>query len=104
MKLHLKTLVIIVLIALLNEKNSGVNCRTTRAANNDAKRLYDDLITGYNRLIRPVGNNTEKLTVYMGLKLTQILDVDEKNQIMITNVWLRQVNLKIYFIFIFCSF
>ncbi len=45
------------------------------ASSFDAKRLYDDLLTGYNRLIRPVGNNTEKLTVYMGLKLTQILDV-----------------------------
>ena len=44
-------------------------------ANSDAKRLYDDLINGYNRLVRPVGNNSEKLTVYMGLKLTQILDV-----------------------------
>ncbi|CAF0792648.1 unnamed protein product [Brachionus calyciflorus] len=61
-----------------------------RATSSDAKRLYDDLITKYNRLIRPVGNNSEKLTVYMGLKLTQILDVDEKNQIMTTNVWLRQ--------------
>lgn len=46
-----------------------------KGSNADAKRLYDDLITGYNRLIRPVGNNTDKLTVYMGLKLTQILDV-----------------------------
>jgi hypothetical protein len=62
-----------------------------KATNADSKRLYDDLITGYNRLVRPVGNNTDKLTVYMGLKLTQILDVDEKNQIMTTNVWLRQV-------------
>jgi nicotinic acetylcholine receptor len=57
--------------------------------------LYDDIITGYNRLIRPVGNNTDKLTVYMGLKLTQILDVDEKNQIMTTNVWLRQVKVNL---------
>ncbi len=59
-------------------------------ANQDSKRLYDDLISGYNRLVRPVGNNSEKLTVYMGIKLTQILDVDEKNQIMTTNVWVRQ--------------
>lgn len=41
----------------------------------DAKRLHDDLTAGYNRLIRPVGNNTDKLTVQMGLKLTQLLDV-----------------------------
>ena len=45
------------------------------ASNFASKRLFDDLITGYNRLIRPVGNNTEKLTVNMGLKLTQILEV-----------------------------
>ncbi len=59
-------------------------------ANQDSRRLYDDLIGGYNRLVRPVGNNSEKLTVFMGIKLTQILDVDEKNQIMTTNVWVRQ--------------
>lgn len=62
-------------------------------ANQDSRRLYDDLIGDYNRLVRPVGNNSEKLTVYMGVKLTQILDVDEKNQIMTTNVWVRQVRL-----------
>ncbi|OQV13811.1 Acetylcholine receptor subunit beta-like 2 [Hypsibius exemplaris] len=58
--------------------------------NNDAKRLYDDLLAGYNRLIRPVGNNTERLTVKMGLRLSQLIDVDEKNQIMTVNVWVRQ--------------
>lgn len=44
-------------------------------ANQDSRRLYDDLIGGYNRLVRPVSNNSDKLTVYMSLKLTQILDV-----------------------------
>ena len=39
-------------------------------------RLYDDLInTGYNRLVRPVNSNQDKLTVHFGLKLTQLLDV-----------------------------
>ncbi|CAF0776735.1 unnamed protein product [Adineta steineri] len=61
-------------------------------ANPEAKRLYEELITvrSYNRLIRPVKNNSEKLTVYLGLRLTQLLDVDEKNQIMTSNVWLKQ--------------
>ena len=40
-----------------------------------AKRLYDDLLNNYNRLIRPVGNNTEKLTVWLKLKLSQLIDV-----------------------------
>lgn len=44
-------------------------------ANPDAKRLYDDLLSNYNRLIRPVANNTEKLTVKLGLKLSQLIDV-----------------------------
>jgi hypothetical protein len=38
-------------------------------------RLYDELITGYNRLVRPVHSNHDKLTVHFGLKLTQLLDV-----------------------------
>lgn len=64
----------------------------TCTANHDAKRLYDDLLRkrGYNKLIRPVGNNTDKLTVKLGIRLSQMIDVDEKNQIMTTNVWLRQ--------------
>ena len=46
-------------------------------ASPDAKRLYDDLLkkSGYNKLIRPVGNTTDTLTVKLGLRLTQIIDV-----------------------------
>ncbi|XP_013406862.1 acetylcholine receptor subunit alpha-like 1 [Lingula anatina] len=56
----------------------------------DAKRLYRDLLEkrGYNKLIRPVSDNNNNLTVKLGLRLTQLIDVDEKNQIMTTNVWL----------------
>ena len=46
-------------------------------ASPDAKRLYDDLLrqSGYNKLIRPVGNTTDTLIVRLGLRLTQIIDV-----------------------------
>ena len=47
----------------------------TAVANPDAKRLYDDLMSSYNRLIRPVGNNSDRLTVKMGLKLSQLIEV-----------------------------
>ncbi|XP_076656545.1 nicotinic acetylcholine receptor alpha1 [Halictus rubicundus] len=60
------------------------------SANPDAKRLYDDLLSNYNRLIRPVGNNSDCLTVKMGLRLSQLIDVNLKNQIMTTNVWVEQ--------------
>jgi len=47
------------------------------AANPDAKQLYTDLLVnnGYNKLIRPVGNNSDKLTVKLGLRLSQLIDV-----------------------------
>ncbi|KAK0180180.1 hypothetical protein PV327_005849 [Microctonus hyperodae] len=45
------------------------------SANPDAKRLYEDLLSNYNRLIRPVGNNSDRLTVKMGLRLSQLIDV-----------------------------
>jgi len=44
-------------------------------ANPDTKRLYDDLLSNYNRLIRPVVNNTETLTVWLGLKLSQLIEM-----------------------------
>lgn len=47
----------------------------TGLANPEAKRLYDDLLSNYNRLIRPVGNNSDRLTVKMGLRLSQLIDV-----------------------------
>jgi len=46
-------------------------------ANSDAKHLYDDLLrkSGYNKLIRPVMNNSDKLIVKLGLRLSQLIDV-----------------------------
>ncbi|XP_067931107.1 acetylcholine receptor subunit alpha-like 1 [Watersipora subatra] len=61
-------------------------------ATSHAKRLYNDLLVNsrYNKLIRPVANNSDTLTVKLGLRLTQLIGIDEKNQIMTTNVWLNQ--------------
>jgi hypothetical protein len=43
--------------------------------NPDAKRLYDDLLSNYNRLIRPVYNNTDTVLVRLGLRLSQLIDL-----------------------------
>lgn len=45
--------------------------------NDNAKRLYDDLLrsSGYNKLIRPVGNNSDKLVVRLGIRLSQLIDI-----------------------------
>ncbi|KAB0800847.1 hypothetical protein PPYR_06586 [Photinus pyralis] len=52
------------------------------------KRLLNNLLTPYNVLERPVANESEPLEVKFGLTLQQIIDVDEKNQLLITNIWL----------------
>uniref|UniRef100_A0A8C9RIN3 Neuronal acetylcholine receptor subunit alpha-7 n=2 Tax=Scleropages formosus TaxID=113540 RepID=A0A8C9RIN3_SCLFO len=43
----------------------------------------------YNRLERPVLNDSLPIVVDLGLTLLQIIDVDEKNQVLITNAWLE---------------
>lgn len=78
--------------------------------NEDAKRLYDDLLSSYNYQIRPVEKQEDIIELRLGLKLSQIADIvieffilikntfncltslfikDERNQIMTTNVILK---------------
>ncbi|XP_057378021.1 acetylcholine receptor subunit alpha-L1-like isoform X1 [Daphnia carinata] len=78
---------LVFLLPLLHQ--SGVSKMTGVQANPDAKRLYDDLLSHYNRLIRPVSNNSQVVTVRLGLHLTQLIDLDLKNQILTTNVWVE---------------
>uniref|UniRef100_A0A0M3HQD7 Neur_chan_LBD domain-containing protein n=1 Tax=Ascaris lumbricoides TaxID=6252 RepID=A0A0M3HQD7_ASCLU len=58
--------------------------------------LYDKLGSGYNKLARPVKNEGEAVIVYLGIDFQQIIDIEEKNQIMMTNVWLRMSWVDIY--------
>ena len=61
------------------------------------KRLIKDLLKNYENVGivgRPVRNTSETITVYFGLALIQILDLDEKNQILNTNVWSRYVRVR----------
>ncbi|XP_037553487.1 neuronal acetylcholine receptor subunit beta-4 [Nematolebias whitei] len=44
----------------------------------------------YNPLIRPAVNRTERVTVKIQVSLAQLISVNEREQIMTTNVWLTQ--------------
>ncbi len=57
-------------LLLLLFAQGGVRC-----GNPDAKRLYDDLLSNYNKLVRPVVNVSEAVTVRLKLKLSQLIDV-----------------------------
>ena len=46
----------------------------------------------HNKLARPVRNSTTTVTVYFGLDLKQILDFDEKDQVLQTRIWKEYVS------------
>ncbi|KAJ1122690.1 hypothetical protein NDU88_001175 [Pleurodeles waltl] len=54
------------------------------------ERLLKKLFFGYNKWSRPVANTTDVVLVRFGLSIAQLIDVDEKNQMMTTNVWVKQ--------------
>ncbi|GAB1606018.1 neuronal acetylcholine receptor subunit alpha-10-like, partial [Argonauta hians] len=56
----------------------------------EEQRLMTYLLKGYERSVRPVKNASKAVVVKMGLTFTQIFDMDEKNQVLVTNVWLDQ--------------
>ncbi|XP_032950270.1 neuronal acetylcholine receptor subunit alpha-4 [Rhinolophus ferrumequinum] len=54
------------------------------------ERLLRKLFSGYNKWSRPVANISDVVLVHFGLSIAQLIDVDEKNQMMTTNVWVKQ--------------
>ncbi|XP_011838119.1 PREDICTED: neuronal acetylcholine receptor subunit alpha-5 [Mandrillus leucophaeus] len=56
--------------------------------------LLKDLFQDYERWVRPVEHLNDKIKIKFGLAISQLVDVDEKNQLMTTNVWLKQVCIK----------
>ncbi|XP_047188036.1 neuronal acetylcholine receptor subunit alpha-7-like isoform X2 [Scophthalmus maximus] len=51
--------------------------------------LLRELLRDYNPMERPVANDSQALTVQFSFTLMQVMDVDEKNQILTTNAWLQ---------------
>ena len=93
---------------------SVFSLRFSGLCSQEEERLVRDLFRGYNKLIRPVQNMTQKVEVAFGLAFIQLINVvssethinhtrnvrlmaafipsqNEKNQIMKSNVWLRLV-------------
>ncbi|KAK0393041.1 hypothetical protein QR680_000028 [Steinernema hermaphroditum] len=69
---------------------------TVVSAGDHERLLYDRLRHGYNKLARPVRNETEPVVVHLGIFFQQIIDIDEKSQTIVTNIWLRMSWVDIY--------
>ncbi|KAM8858195.1 acetylcholine receptor subunit alpha [Synchiropus picturatus] len=53
-------------------------------------QLVKTLFTGYNKVVRPVNDFKDPVVVTVGLQLIQLISVDEVNQIVSSNVRLKQ--------------
>ncbi|XP_006873410.1 PREDICTED: neuronal acetylcholine receptor subunit alpha-4 [Chrysochloris asiatica] len=78
-------LLLLLLWASLLPANSHVETRA-----HAEERLLGKLFSGYNKWSRPVANISDVVLVRFGLSIAQLIDVDEKNQMMTTNVWVKQ--------------
>ncbi|XP_077568991.1 neuronal acetylcholine receptor subunit alpha-3 [Stigmatopora nigra] len=54
-------------------------------------KLFSVIFSKYNQFIRPVENVSEPVIVQFEVSMSQLVKVDEVNQIMETNLWLRHI-------------
>ncbi|XP_053312710.1 neuronal acetylcholine receptor subunit alpha-10 [Spea bombifrons] len=56
-----------------------------------AYKLMNDLFANYSNALRPVEDMDKVLNVTLQVTLSQIIDMDERNQILMAYLWIRQV-------------
>uniref|UniRef100_A0A671SSH0 Cholinergic receptor, nicotinic, alpha 10a n=1 Tax=Sinocyclocheilus anshuiensis TaxID=1608454 RepID=A0A671SSH0_9TELE len=56
-----------------------------------AFKLLNDLFVNYTNALRPVEDTDNIINVTLQITLSQIIDMDERNQILTTYLWIRQV-------------
>ncbi|XP_054611595.1 neuronal acetylcholine receptor subunit alpha-10 isoform X1 [Dunckerocampus dactyliophorus] len=56
-----------------------------------AQKLLSDLFSNYTNALRPVADTDHVINVTLQVTLSQIIDMDERNQILTTYLWVRQV-------------
>ncbi|KAI7810953.1 neuronal acetylcholine receptor subunit alpha-9 [Triplophysa rosa] len=56
-----------------------------------AQKLLNDLMENYSNALRPVEDTDKALNVTLQITLSQIKDMDEKNQVLTTYLWVRQI-------------
>ncbi|XP_052104683.1 neuronal acetylcholine receptor subunit alpha-10-like isoform X1 [Mytilus californianus] len=79
MDLKINFLLIIVWHAFLVD----VECLST------TKQIYDAIFTGYDNGLRPVCGGATLVNLSIGVAVRQLIDLDEPNQVMKINLWIR---------------
>lgn len=58
--------------------------------NDSEHRLIEDLLRDYKKDSRPVFNKSEAVKVELDVAYSQLVDLDGKNQILSSKIWIRQ--------------
>ncbi|CDQ69571.1 unnamed protein product [Oncorhynchus mykiss] len=66
-------------------------CVSLGAHGRYAQKLLTDLFANYTNALRPVEDTDHIINVTLQITLSQIIDMDERNQILTTYLWIRQV-------------
>ncbi|XP_032811530.2 neuronal acetylcholine receptor subunit alpha-10-like [Petromyzon marinus] len=56
-----------------------------------ARQLLKDLLRNYTSSLRPVENTERVMNITLRITLSQIIDMDERNQILTAYLWIRQI-------------
>ncbi|XP_006001544.1 neuronal acetylcholine receptor subunit alpha-9 [Latimeria chalumnae] len=56
-----------------------------------AQKLFSDLFENYTNALRPVEDTDKAMNVTLQITLSQIKDMDERNQILTAYLWIRQI-------------
>ncbi|CAH1796362.1 unnamed protein product [Owenia fusiformis] len=56
----------------------------------DEYRLFSDLLRYHDKSARPIKNSSNAVEVNIGLTMSQIFDLEEKNQVLVAHTWLDQ--------------
>ncbi|XP_076878461.1 neuronal acetylcholine receptor subunit alpha-9-I [Brachyhypopomus gauderio] len=78
---------VLVLAILISIRLRGV----LSAQGHYARKLLNDLMENYSSALRPVEDTDKALNVTLQITLSQIKDMDERNQVLTTYLWVRQV-------------
>ncbi|CAD6187526.1 unnamed protein product [Caenorhabditis auriculariae] len=64
-------------------------CLQNVLCDKNVAQLLENLLSDYNRVVRPVHNASDALKVKFGANLCRLIDVDEVNQVLTTSLWLE---------------
>uniref|UniRef100_A0A6I8S112 5-hydroxytryptamine receptor 3A n=2 Tax=Xenopus tropicalis TaxID=8364 RepID=A0A6I8S112_XENTR len=77
------------MLCLIVSSSAQENC-SSNSSNSPSLELYNHLLKGYEKGLRPVKNWRNVTTVYIDVVVYAVLKVDEKNQVFTAYIWYSQ--------------